>query len=216
MANIDFIPIDYKQTGDVCLLASYNVCIGYYKNLEKGQLVTSQFKHICDHYIKYMKELQQNVDNEELRKHIQSYEEANKSGKSKMEVENLLSKLLHFYCQKVRPDIRGYQHIFEFNDYLREKNLVGLPQNYSCDLIASEIKPIPNIQNSIIEKIREKEDNLAMIFFNHHSVVIGDSKERGLFKRDTGNKDVEDIKEDDLLQYPISECLLFSRIGFDT
>ena len=36
MLDKRLIPIDFQQKGNICLLASYSVVLGYYKHIERG------------------------------------------------------------------------------------------------------------------------------------------------------------------------------------
>ena len=54
-----------------------------------------------------------------------------------------------------------------------------------------------------------------MVFFNNHSIVLGNGGTDILFKRDTNNNEVEEMRKIDFIvdHYPISEYILFKRIG---
>lgn len=214
MANKAFFPIDFKQDGNVCLLASLSVCIGYYKKVEKGVGAQLRFKNLCKRYLDYMTGECRGHNSLDLEEKIDNIRRVSSIGRGKAEIEELIHGILLFYCQDVRGDIRGYQHIFEFDNFLRENQFEGFPTNYKCFLVFAEENAVTDSHYRIIDDLEREEDNLAMVFYNNHSIVIGNGGTDIIYKRDTNNNEVDEILKSDFTidSYPISEYILFQRI----
>lgn len=214
MANKNFFPIDFKQEGNVCLLASLSVCIGYYKKVENGIGAQLRFKNLCRRYLDFMKGESMAHNSLELGEKIDNIEREFSEGRGRAEIEDLIHRLLLFYCQEVRGDIRGYQHISEFDNYLRTNLFEGFPKKYECCLVFAEREPVRDNCSRIIEDLEREEDNLSMVFYNNHSIVLGNGGTDILYKRDTNNYEVEEMRKIDfnIDRYPVSEYILFQRI----
>lgn len=212
MIDSNYIPLGYKQEGNVCLLASYTVCLGFYKKLENGLEAQIRFKYIIDKYVDFIKRKSEEHNSNELREIISTVENLRSRGRSRKDVEESISNMLHYYCHDIRGDIRGYVHIKEFNDYIRINNNIGLPTNFDCDLMYAQNDPIEGVQNIILQNLLE-QNSLAMIFYNNHSVVIGKGENNTIFLRDTNCDDIEVIQEESFNSelFPISEYIRFRQ-----
>lgn len=61
MANIQFIPIGFRQTNNICLLASFSFVLSYYKKLENEAQEEINVYNVCDKYMQYFLQLPENA-----------------------------------------------------------------------------------------------------------------------------------------------------------
>lgn len=61
MANIQLIQIGFRQTNDICLLASYSFVLGYYKKLADETNDGIEVHRVCDNYMHYLMQLPENA-----------------------------------------------------------------------------------------------------------------------------------------------------------
>ncbi|MDO4187048.1 MAG: hypothetical protein Q4D30_11295 [Bacteroidales bacterium] len=207
MVNRNLIPIDFQQAGNICLLSSLSVCIGYYKHLQNGANASFRINSLFEKYFNYMKE----KNNNDINDRISSIEREKSRGCGRKKYENSIASLLHFYCQNIMNDIRGFSHVAEFDNYLRSNHFRGFPDNYESLLIIANNEPTREILQRILSDITTEQHRLAMIFYNHHSVVLGKGDDDILYVRDTNNSITQEISQDlfTFNNYPISEYILF-------
>ena len=121
MADLQYIPVGFKQTNDICLLASYSFVLRYYKNLHEGLHDDVNMPNVCGEYIDFITH-NSNVSNcfsQLFRHEYQALYDQNGTIKDINCYEYFISRVLHIYCQRIMNDIRGYIHIQEFDEYLR-------------------------------------------------------------------------------------------------
>lgn len=232
MAQVDFIQHDFKQSGDVCVLASYYFVLYYYKMLETGEgFEINALFEIYEKYIK--KELNENNSFPTLSEKILCLgekiknvkEEAKEIQKENIQrlYENFISLLFHFYCQDVRKKegnggIRGYQHINEFNEFLNQnKNHYTLVSALNIKSSEYKLKPIARAYEIINDHLSESEHNLAMIVYQSgtgkHSIMIAKNKNEIIYRDSNFNNLTTDKASFDFKfnnQAQISEYILFN------
>ena len=212
MLDKRLIPIDFQQKGNICLLASYSVVLGYYKHIERGANAHLKIQFLIEKYLDYMIEQSNQYNSQEMKDMINDIRQSS-SIADRVVVENRIHDLLLCYCRDIRSNIRGYKHIKEFDDFMRDKGFKGFPAYYKSDLIYKEEEPIEGIHEEIVLDL-EDDNSLAMIFFNNHSIVIGRGNNNLIYLRDTNNKEIQEAHVESFTpeNFPISEYMLFSTI----
>lgn len=227
MANLQLIPNGFKQTGDICLLASYSYILGYYKKLAEGVGADVPTYDVCEAYYKYNMELLKN-DNI-CQTYIDSIQIGhgclmgiNNQPKDNNTYECFISRILHFYCQKIKNDrLRGYDHIKEFDYYLLQKGNQIRPVNYKIEKCLTGNNHIQNAFQEIERHLCISEHNLAMLIFlspcGGHSVVVAkDTNNDVILFRDPNysvvTKNASIINTEFSNQLVITEYMLFSQV----
>jgi hypothetical protein len=213
MVEKRLIPVDYQQKGNVCLLASYSIVLGYYKHIERGANAHLKNQYLIEKYLDYMIEQSIQYDSQAIREMINDIRLYSSSIVDRVEVEDRIHKLLLYYCCNIRPNIRGYLHIKEFDDYMRDNAFTGFPVCYRSELKYNEREPVEGVHQEIITDL-ESNHSLAMIFMENHSVVIGRGDDDLIYLRDTNDKKIQDVHVESFTpeNYPISEYMFFCRL----
>lgn len=221
MADVQYVPMGFRQTSDICLLSSYSFVLGYYKKLNEGAQADVNVHDVCRQYFSYFMSL---ID---MRADLQSVKEfldleyhvlpnPHQSPKNSCIFEYFIFRVLHHYCQVYGNDIRGYEHIRVFDEYLRNNNNNIHPQNFIINRVNTQ-------RNIIHQEIRDYLDSgthhLAMILYatgsGGHSVVVFKNDADGLYYfRDSNSLDItktaSSVNIDFSDQLNISEYILFS------
>ena len=222
MANIQLIPIGFRQTNDICLLASYSFVLGYYKKLADETHDGIEVHSVCDNYMHYLMQLPENA---QTRQNIEAdyilLFNANHQIVDANNYEIFVSGKLHQICHS--RNIRGLDHIKEYDDYLYSTGDVIRCQNFRIDDgdVVTGTTPIPKAPAIIMRHLDDNENNLAMIVYltqrGGHSVLVGKNNQNGTyFFRDPNHDDISDVcSHVNLSLYDmrtISEYILFSAI----
>lgn len=210
MVDNRLIPIDYQQKGNVCLLASYSVVLGYYKHIECGANARLNFQYLQERYLDYMIEQSNLYNSQNMKDMINDVKQCINDRISRADIENKTYNILYHYCHFIRPDIRGYEHIKEFDDYMKANTFIGFPACYRSELKYNEREPIEDVHQEIIADL-ESNHSLVMIFMENHSVVIGRGEGDLIYLRDTNDKRIQDVHIESFTSggYPISEYIFF-------
>lgn len=210
MANNNFIPIGFRQAGDVCLLASYSSVLGYYKNVEIGAYSDFDVYSLFSLYIAYIRNILSSIPSERIstatlgNRLVQlegiilqelQFQPANPMAIKRL-FENYVSIVLHWYCQDIRynPEqnrgIHGYTNIREFDEYLLTTNNQLRPNNFQIASCDAQNRPIPNAYATINRHLEAAEHNLAMVLYNCgggcHSIMIARNRD-GVIYRDSND-----------------------------
>lgn len=213
MVDKRLIPSNFQQKGNICLLASYSVVLGYYKHIERGANAQIKIQYLLEKYLDYMIEQSCQYNSQIMKEKINEIKQYKESPVGSREVENRIHNLLLCYCREIRQNIRGYLHIKEFDDFMRRNAFVGFPLSYNSNLIYMEEKPIKGVHERIISDL-ESDDNLAMILYNNHSIIIGRGSNDLIYLRDTNHKGIQEIHVENFTteKFPITEYMLFYKI----
>lgn len=178
MAYIQFIPIGFRQTNDICLLTSYSFVLGYYKMLADEVQEGIDVHNLCDKYMQYLLQLPENAH---IRQNIEA--EYNLLFNANHEIvdannyEYFVFRKLHQFCQG--RNIRGLDHIKAYDEYLYRIRDVVRCHNFRIDdgNVVTGITPINGAAAIIMRHLDENENNLAMIVYQTqvegHSVLVG-------------------------------------------
>lgn len=234
MAQECLIQTGYQQKGNVCVLASYFFVLDYYKKLETGK--GFEIKTLFEIYEVYIRERFQEEINDQsslfpLSKKLLSLGEKIKSVKEEAEeiqeesiqrlYEDYISRLFHFYCQQFRKEIEGqgisgYQHIKEFDEYLKEKHPSLRVPRIKILKRVSEKESILNAFKIIDDHLSESECNLAMALYicgatRYHSILISRDKDKTIIRDPENPLIIEDATiVESYKQQQIYEYILFS------
>lgn len=199
MADLQYVPVRFRQTNDICLLASYSFVLQYYKNLHEGLHEDINMPNVCGEYIDY---ITQNSKvpirfSQLVRHEYQALYDHNGTIKDINCYEYFVSRIMHIYCQRIMNDIRGYNHIREFDDYLRQNDRqIHSKTFYICGIRAE--KYIVHDAYSIVKNhLDNGNHNLAMIMYltpgGGHSVVLLKNSQNGQYQfRDPNCDNISD------------------------
>jgi hypothetical protein len=213
MANIELIPTGYRQSGNVCLLASYSFILGYYKRLSNGRRATINIARFFETYLTYLQRRLSEVG-------ITISPKDDLRGRNVIIRENYICDNIHLFC-KTNGDIRGYEHIMNFHQYLAENQIPGYPINFE---VASSNVYVGNCQEAtdiIRQHLEEQEHNLSMVFYpiapgKGHSVVVGiNSADGQIFFRDPNCNEYSNVTYDNRNfseELHMSEYILFRSV----
>lgn len=222
MANIQFIPIGFRQTNNICLLASFSFVLGYYKKLADEAQEEIDAHNVCNKYMQYLLQLPENA-------HIRQNMEAdynllfnvNHQIVDANNYERFVSGKLHQFCHD--RNIRGLDHIKAYDDYLYRTGDIIRCHNFRIDDgdVVTGTTPIPYASAIIRGHLDDNENNLAMIVYltqgNGHSVLVGKNNQNGdYFFRDPNNDNISQVCSHVNLPLnnmnAICEYILFSSI----
>lgn len=227
MANIHFIPTGFKQTSDICLLSSYSFVLGYYKKLSEGVQADINVHDICNLYYSYYRHL---LDQRNELKKVKDFLDVEYSvlpnpclnSKNSCIYEYFIYRILHHFCQVYRNDtIRGYEHIRDFDEYLRTQGNTIRSHNFIINSIEAQRIVIPDAYQTIKNHLDNGQHHLAMILYatgsgGHSVVVFKDDANGQYYFRDSNNPNTSNqasfINIDFSNQLNISEYLLFSDV----
>ena len=227
MADIDYIPTGFKQTSDICLLASYSFVLGYYKKLNEGVQADVNVHDICNVYYSFFRNLLGQMAELEKVKDFLDVEHSvlpnpHLNLKNCCIYEYFIYRILHHFCQVYRNDtIRGYEHIREFDEYLRTQGNTVRSHNFIINGIDTQRNVIPNAYRTIKNHLDNGQHHLAMILYatgsgGHSVVVFKDDADNQYYFRDSNNPDIVNqasfINIEFSDQLDISEYLLFSDV----
>jgi len=222
MANTQLIPIGFRQTNDICLLASYSFVLGYYKNLADEDQEEIDVHNVCNKYMQYLVQLPEFAH---IRQNIEAdYNMLFNANRQIVDVNNyehFVSMKLHQICQS--RNIRGLDHIKAYDNYLYRRGDVIRCHNFRIDNgnVVAGTTPIPGASTIIMRHLDDNENNLAMIVYlaqgNGHSVLVGKNNQNGeYFFRDPNNDNISNVcSHVNFSLYDIrtiSEYVLFSSI----
>lgn len=222
MADIQYIPTGFKQTSDICLLASYSFVLGYYKKLNEGVQADVNVHDVCNKYMQYLFQLPGNAH---IRQNIEAdYNLLFNANRQIIDVNNyesFVSWKLHHFCQD--RNIRGLDHIKAYDDYLYRTGDIIRCHNFRIDDgdVVTGTTPIPGAPAIIRGHLDDNENNLAMIVYltqrGGHSVLVGKNNQNGeYFFRDPNEENISNVcSHVNLSLYDIrtiSEYALFSFI----
>lgn len=222
MASIQFIPIGFRQTNDICLLASFSFVLGYYKKLENEALEEISVYNVCDKYMQYLLQLPENaIIRQNMEADYISLFNENDQIVNVNNYELFVSMQLHHYCHG--RNIRGLNHIKAYDDYLYREGDDIRCHNFRIDDrdVVTGIIPIPEAPAIIMRHLDDNENNLAMIVYQTqrggHTVLVGRNNLNGeYFFRDPNNDNISNVCSHVNLSlsdmHTISEYVLFSSI----
>lgn len=194
MIDVSRINTTYKQTGNVCVLASYSIVIEYFS---KGKLDLSA---IFTKFITLFEGL-----NSTIGRHLVKA----KPEERRRLRENLISEKFHEHC-RTNGDIRGFNYFVELH------NSDVLNSNGFGTIIRSNAFKdsfIPVAERNELRDALIDENRLAMVLYPVsanalHAVVVGfDSTSKSFFKRDPQIGEIQ--YADVLLMSEITEYILF-------
>jgi len=184
MADKNLINNNFKQQGDVCVMASYATIINYFSdnNLSIDNILERYINKLSVSYFQYAK------------------------NKQKKKQESI-SKHFHKYCWD-NGDIRG----FEFIKQLHNNN--ELETNGFCNIVGfkAQLQSLSQTDIELIRRELEENDALAMVLYKvsdrkFHAVVIGfDSHYNSYFYKDPEKKQVTNgdiLQNKDIWEYII-------------
>ena len=227
MADIDYIPTGFKQTCDICLLSSYSFVLGYYKKLNEGIQADINVHDVCKHYFSYFMSL---ID---ARAELQSAKEfldqeyrilpnPDICPKNSCIFEYFIFRILHHFCQIYQSDnIRGYEHIRDFDEYLRIQGNQIRSQNFIIEKMDARRHFLQDAYQMVKNHLDNGRHRLAMILFatgnGGHSVVVFKDDANGQYKfRDPNSLGVTDTVSHINIPFSdhlsISEYILFSAV----
>lgn len=222
MANIQFIPIGFRQTNNICLLASFSFILGYYKKLADEAQEGIDVHNVCNKYMQYLLQLPENaLIRQNMEADYNLLFNVNHQIVDANNYERFVSRKLHQFCHD--RNIRGLDHIKAYDDYLYRTGDVIRCHNfriYDGDVVAGTT-PIPGAPAIIMRHLNDKENNLAMIVYlthgDGHSVLVGRNNKNGeYFFRDPNKDNISNVCSFvNLSLYDmrtISEYVLFSSI----
>lgn len=224
MADIQFVPTGFRQTSDICLLSSYSFVLGYYKKLNEGVQADVSVHDVCRQYFSYFMSL---ID---MRADLQSVKDffdleyrilpdPDIRPENSCIFEYFIFRILHHYCQVYENDIRGYEHIRGFDEYLRNSNNNVHPQNFIIDSVNVQSYIIRDAHQRVKNHLDNGQHHLAMILYvtgsGGHSVVVFKNDADGLYYfRDSNSLDITKSSSSVNLEFSdqlnISEYILFS------
>ena len=227
MADIQYIPTGFKQTSDICLLASYSFVLGYYKKLKEGIHADINVHDVCRHYFSYFMYL---IDG---RVELQSVKEfldleyrylpnPDVCPENSRIFEYFVFRILHHYCQVYQNDkIRGYEHICDFDEYLRIQGNPIRSQNFIIEKMDAKRQFLSDAYQNIKTHLDNGLHHLAMILYSTghggHSVVVFKHDANGQYIfRDPNSCGLTDIVSHIDMSFSnqlnISEYILFSAV----
>lgn len=227
MADIDYIPTGFKQTCDICLLSSYSFVLGYYKKLNEGIQADINVHDVCKHYFSYFMSL---ID---ARAELQSAKEfldqeyrilpnPDICPKNSCIFEYFIFRILHHFCQIYQSDnIRGYEHIRDFDEYLRIQGNQIRSQNFIIEKMDARRHFLQDAYQMVKNHLDNGRHRLAMILFatgnGGHSVVVFKDDANGQYKfRDPNSLGLTDTVSHINIPFSdhlsISEYILFSAV----
>lgn len=191
MTDIDRINNNYQQRGNICVLASYWIALSYFSDNNIGTLHDLASKLQTDRLIQY---------------------DINPNSQI---LEDNIGNSFNSYCRNTRPNIRGYQFIYEihkkyFNNICSIKDRAWKNgDNPNFHLSRKKIKTISNIL--------KKKEALALLTYSttngFHSIVVGYSSSRGFFIRDTNSPTIQPINSlSQISSSRILEVIVFGNI----
>lgn len=222
MASIQFIPIGFRQTNNICLLASFSFVLGYYKKLEDETQEGIDVYNVCNKYMHYLLQLPENAL---IRQNMEAdYNLLFNINHQIVDVNNyerFVSMKLHSFCHN--RNMRGLDHIKAYDDYLFRTGDVIRCHNFSIEDgdVVTNTTPIPDAPAIIMRHLDDNENNLAMIVYltqgNGHSVLVGKNNQNGdYFFRDPNQDNISAVCSHVNLSICdmciISEYILFSAI----
>lgn len=222
MANIQFIPIGFRQTNDICLLASYSFVLGYYKKLSDAAQEEIDVHNVCNEYMQYLLQLPENsLIRQNMEADYNLLFNVNHQIVDANNYERFVSRKLHDFCHD--RNIRGLEHIKAYDDYLYRTGDVIRCHNFRIDDrgVAAGTTPIPRAPAIILRHLNDNENNLAMIVYltqgGGHSVLVGKNNQNGdYFFRDPNYDNISNVCSHVNLSlydmHTISEYVLFSSI----
>lgn len=199
MADLQYIPVGFKQTNDICLLASYSFVLRYYKNLHEGLHDDVNMPNVCGEYIDFITH-NSNVSNcfsQLVRHEYQALYDQNGTIKDINCYEYFISRVLHIYCQRIMNDIRGYIHIQEFDEYLRKNDRQIHSKTFDICGIRAEKYIVHDAYSIVKNHLDNGNHNLAMIMYltprGGHSVVLLKNSQNGQYQfRDPNCDNISD------------------------
>jgi hypothetical protein len=227
MADIDYIPTGFKQTCDICLLSSYSFVLGYYKKLNEGIQADINVHDVCKHYFSYFMSL---IDaRAELRSAKEFLDQEYRilpnpdiCPKNSCIFEYFIFRILHHFCQIYQSDnIRGYEHIRDFDEYLRIQGNQIRSQNFIIEKMDARRHFLQDAYQMVKNHLDNGRHRLAMILFatgnGGHSVVVFKDDANGQYKfRDPNSLGLTDTVSHINIPFSdhlsISEYILFSAV----
>ena len=227
MADSQYVPIGFKQTSDICLLSSYSFILGYYKKLNEGVQVDVNVHDVCKIYYSYFMNLinqRSELHNDRLlwEKEYSALLNPDQTIVNVSNYESFVFRTIHHYCQVYQNDnIRGYEHIRDFDEYLNNQGNPIRSKNFIVYGINAQRNSIPDAYNVVKNHLDSGTHHLAMVIYltrgGGHSVVIfkNDEDSQYLF-RDPNSQNIVNqasiINMNFSNHMEISEYILFSAI----
>lgn len=227
MADSQYVPIGFKQASDICLLSSYSFVLGYYKKLNEGVQADVNVHDACRQYFSYFitlidKKPELQSVKEFLNLEYSVLPNPNLCPMNSCIFEYFIFRVLHHYCQVYENDsIRGYEHIRDFDLYLRNQGNPICSQNYIIEKMDAKRKFLPDAYTEVKNHLDNGQHHLAMILYatgsRGHSVVVFKDDSNGQYTfRDPNNCDIVNevsfVNMGFCKQLNISEYILFSEI----
>ena len=227
MADVQYVPIGFKQTSDICLLSSYSFVLGYYKKLNEGIQADINVHDVCKQYFSYFitlidKKPELQSVKEFLNLEYSVLPNPNLCPKNSCVFEYFIFRVLHHYCQIYENDsIRGYEHIRDFDLFLRNQRNPICSQNYIIEKMDAKKQFLPDAYKEVKNHLDNGQHHLAMILyatgFGGHSVVVFKDNANGQYKfRDPNSCGLTDIVSHTDMSFSdqlnINEYILFSAV----
>lgn len=181
----------FKQSGDVCLLASYMYILDFYRKLCDNTIESLSFETLCEEYLSFLKTKQTSVSNscdsirDTFEKCFANCLSLHNQRKKNIHCvnslcqklyEDYISSLLHCYC--ISNKINGYKHIEDFDKFLQSYNKAIRSKRIhikECKYPETDSHIVEAVENINVH-LSNNEHNTAMILFGtksgYHSIAI--------------------------------------------